>query len=354
MRRIRINAARPYEYLIGSGLLDRTGELVRPLTRARRAAIVCGDAVATLYAGRVEKSLSEHGFSVYTHVVPRGEASKDLVHYGELLSFLARSGITRDDVIVAVGGGVTGDLAGFAAATYRRGVGFVHIATTLLAAVDASVGGKSAIDLPEGKNLAGCFRSPLAVICDTDCFKTLPERELRCGCAEIVKYGALFDAELLRSLSRETLAKDVEGLVSRCVELKAAVVEADEFDSGERMLLNLGHSFGHAIESRSGYETSHGEAVAAGMAMIARAAAKRGFCSSECCREIEAKLTELGLPVGTTLPADELIAALAGDKKLGSAGMRLIVPEEPGRCRILELSFDEAAEWLRDGMRIWT
>ena len=349
MTSITVRASRPYDVLIAPGALDRAGELLRPLVNTDRAALICGDLVHPLYGGRAVRALERAGFRVCVKILPHGEAHKDLSSYAEILSFLCENELGRDDVIVALGGGVTGDLAGFAAASWQRGCPFVQIPTTLLAAVDASVGGKTAIDLPGGKNQAGFIWQPLAVLCDTDLFSTLPPRELRCGLAEAVKYGVLFDRELFDSLRGGYDPARAEALVARCVRYKSALVERDEFDRGERRLLNLGHSFGHALEQACDYALSHGEAVAIGLAMIARAAAGRGLCSAETADEIVSLLCTLGLPTVCPYPASALEEAVRHDKKRSSDRMRLVVPRQIGRCELLEIPLSELGGWLRDG-----
>ncbi len=349
MTSITIHASRSYDVLIAPGLLDRVGELLRPLVKTDRAALICGDIVHPLYGGRAVRALERAGFRVCVKVIPHGEAHKDLSSYGEILSFLSENELGRGDAIVALGGGVTGDLSGFAAASYQRGCPFVQIPTTLLAAVDASVGGKCAINLPGGKNQAGLFYQPLAVFCDPELFATLPARELRCGLAEIVKTGVLFDRELFDSLRGGYDPARAGELAARCVELKRGVVERDEFDRGERRLLNLGHSFGHAIERRSDYTLSHGETVAIGLSMIARAAARRGFCSAENADEIVSLLRTLGLPTDCPFPAEELLGALRHDKKRSADALWLVVPRETGRCELVEVPLAELGGWLRDG-----
>ncbi len=349
MTSIRIRASRPYDVLIEPGLLDRAGELLRPLTSAENAALICGDHVRPLYAGRAVRALERAGFRVFVKTIPHGEEHKTLAVCGEILSFLCENELGRDDPVIALGGGVTGDLCGFAAASYRRGCPLVQIPTTLLAAVDSSVGGKCAVDLPGGKNQAGFFYQPLAVLCDPELFGTLSERELRCGLAEAVKAGVLFDRELFDLLRHGYDSTRAAELVARCVRLKGAVVERDELDRGERRLLNLGHSFGHAIELCSGYTVSHGEAVAIGMAMIARAAAARALCSSGTAEEIAALLGALGLPTACPYPASELSDALRRDKKRSADALWLVVPREIGRCELREVPLAELPDWLRDG-----
>ena len=275
MRTIQVNASRSYEIHIGAGLLPEAGEKIRPFCPGGLCAVVTDDIVDGLYADRLEQSLASADLRVVKFVFSHGEQGKNAENYLSLLNFLAENGLTRADCVVALGGGVPGDLAGFAAATYLRGVGFVQIPTTLLAAVDSSVGGKTAIDLPAGKNLAGAFYQPDLVLCDTDTLATLPDKQFRAGCAEVIKYAMLFDAEMFSDLMVSGPAFRPESVIARCVEFKREIVTADEFDRGCRQLLNLGHTVGHAVEKLSGFTVLHGQAVAIGMSVIARACAEK-------------------------------------------------------------------------------
>lgn len=350
MKTISVTASRNYEVKIDCGLLDRAGEELRGLTRTGGIAIVTDSNVAPLYLDRVQRSLQAAGYTVRSFVFPAGETSKNGETYLKLLGFLADHRLTRTDTVVALGGGVTGDLAGFAAATYLRGLGFAQIPTTLLAAVDSSVGGKTAIDLPEGKNLAGAFYQPMAVLCDLDTLDTLPEEVFREGCAEVIKYAVLFDENLFRHLWDRGLNFDRTQVVARCVECKRDVVKADEFDTGSRQLLNLGHTVGHGIERASNYTVSHGAAVAAGMAIVARAAAKMGVCSRETAERIEEILRKFGLPTGTEYPAEALLEGMLSDKKRSGDTINLILPEKIGCCRVQKTPVADLPAILEAGL----
>ena len=259
MTTIHVAASREYDIEIGRGLLDQAGAHIARVTGAGRTAAVISDTnVLPLYGQRLCSSLEQAGFRVISWAFPAGEASKNLTTYGQLLHFLGENHMTRSDIIVALGGGVTGDMAGFAAATYQRGIPFIQVPTTLLAAVDSSVGGKTAIDLDTGKNQAGCFYQPWLVLCDPDTLTTLPEREYRCGCGEIIKYSVLFDADFFEELWNTPVKDQVEHVISTCVTLKRMAVMEDEFDTGARRKLNLGHSFGHAVEACSDFSIPHG------------------------------------------------------------------------------------------------
>lgn len=350
MKTIHIAASREYDVLIERGLLDRAGdEIARVLPKARRAVIVCGERVSRLYAARLAAALRRAGLESAEFCYPGGEQYKTLDTYAALLHFAAAQKLSRSDVIVALGGGVTGDLAGFAAATYQRGLPFVQIPTTLLAAVDSSVGGKTAVNLESGKNQVGCFYQPSLVLCDADTLSTLPEEEYRNGCAEVIKYGVLGSAEFFAALESRPVSAQLDEVIAQCVNMKRDIVAADEFDTGRRQLLNLGHSFGHAVEKCSDFRIAHGSAVAIGMAMMCRAAYKRGICDGQTLTRLENILAAYGLPDRAEFTADELYAAALSDKKISEGSINLIVPERIGRCRIEKVPAEELRAWLRDG-----
>lgn len=351
MRTIPINASRQYEVQIGSGLLSSLGERVRAVFNGKTIAIVTDSNVQPLYLEKVRKSLFDGGFRNFcTFVVAAGEESKSGAVYLELLNFLAQHHITRSDLLIALGGGVVGDLTGFAAATYLRGISFIQIPTTLLAAVDSSVGGKTAIDLPAGKNLAGAFYQPALVVCDTDTLHTLPPEIFRDGCAEVIKYAVLYDEALFSHLETQKMDFHREDVIARCVELKRDVVCADEFDRGARQKLNLGHTMGHGVETLSHFAVSHGQAVAIGTAIAARAAAKRGLCSLECAARVECVLEAFGLPIRTEFSAEALANAALSDKKRDGDTVNLILPEKIGFCRIQPLPVTELQALIAAGV----
>ena len=348
MSKIRIEASRAYDIVIERGLLDRAGELICAATGAKKAVVVTDTNVAALYLERAVASLRAAGLETETFTAQAGEGAKSLAVYGELLEFLSRCGLTRTDTLVALGGGVIGDLTGFAAATYQRGIGFVQLPTTLLADVDSSVGGKTAVNLPTGKNQVGSFYQPHLVLCDPDALQTLPDEQYRCGCAEVVKYGVLGNEAFFEEMTTPA-CEQVERVIETCVKMKRELVMRDEFDRGARQLLNLGHSFGHAVEACSDFTILHGQAVAVGMAMIARAAAKRGFCTPETASRIVSLLKQYDLPTETDFTAEQLFAAVGADKKRTGATMHLVVPEAVGKCRIVPVPFSDVRGWLQDG-----
>lgn len=350
MRTVTVSVSKTYDIKIGAGLLDTLGSETVKLGKVEKACIVSDSNVFPLYGDRVRSSLEEAGFNVSSFVFPAGEESKNADTFLRLLNQLADQQLTRTDLIIALGGGVVGDLAGFAAACYLRGIRFVQIPTTLLAAVDSSVGGKTAIDLPAGKNLAGAFCQPSLVICDTDTLNSLSEEIFRDGCAEVIKYAVLYDPILFRELKKTGLNFDREAIIARSVEWKRDVVTEDEFDTGSRMKLNLGHTIGHGVEACSHFRLSHGKSVAIGMGIVARAAARMGMCSAECSEKIQNLLKEFGLPVDTEYSPEELFACALSDKKRSGSSVRLIIPREIGRCDIVPTPVSELTSFIEAGL----
>ncbi len=337
--------ARSYDVVVGPGLIDRAGERIAPLLKTARTAIVTDSNVGEHHGERLAASLERAGVAVDVITVPAGEESKSFEGLASLSDQLLALELDRGDVIVAFGGGVVGDLAGFAAAIYKRGIDFVQIPTSLLAQVDSSVGGKTAIDHPRGKNLIGAFHQPRLVLADLDVLATLPAREMACGYAEVIKYGMLGDAaffDWLEKHSGKVLERELEALshaVARSVEMKAEIVAEDEKEQGRRALLNLGHTFGHALEAETGYgeELKHGEAVAAGSAMAFRFSAMLGLCPDiDACR-VEQALKAAGLPTrlddlpqGATFRADRLISHMGQDKKAEAGTLTFILARAIG------------------------
>lgn len=350
MRKVTVNASKSYDILIGSGLLPSIGEEAKKLGKAKNICIVSESTVFPLHGAAVENSLKDAGFNVFSFVFPAGEASKNGTTYLELLNFLACCKLTRSDMIVALGGGVVGDLAGFAAATFLRGIRFIQVPTTLLAAVDSSVGGKTAIDLPAGKNLAGAFCQPSLVLCDTDTLNTLPVDIFRDGCAEVIKYGVIYDRAFFDYLSETGMNFDREAVIERCVQLKRDVVMEDEFDTGMRMKLNLGHTVGHGIEARSTFQLSHGKSVAIGLAIVCRAAVKNGMLSDADSNAILNTLSAYGLPVSTEYSADDIYNYTLSDKKRSGGTIPLIIPETIGCCNIVPTDVSSLLDFIKAGL----
>ena len=309
-KKIKVSASGSYEIIIGDGLLARLGEYVRPLLGDCRIAVLTDSNVDALYGNRISSILSASGYDACKYVIPAGEASKSAENLLAFLDFLARNRFTRSDAIVAFGGGVVGDLGGLSASLYLRGVPYVQVPTTLLAAVDSSVGGKTAIDIPAGKNLVGAFYQPRLVCCDTQLMDTLPADIYRDGCAEVIKYGVILDAGLYASL--QTPPFDRIETVARCVEIKRDVVQEDEFDNGKRGLLNFGHTFGHAIEKLSDFAVSHGAAVAKGMVIAAKVAPLCGLADIE--KPLVDLLSRYGFDLSYPYTAEQLYDVILSDK----------------------------------------
>ncbi len=344
MKTVTVNASKTYDIKIGSGLLSSLGAEVNGLGNVRKVCIVSESNVFPLYGAAAENSLKNSGFEAVSFVFPAGEASKNGTTFLSLLNFLAENKLTRSDLIVALGGGVVGDLAGFAAASYLRGIRFIQVPTTLLAAVDSSVGGKTAIDLPAGKNLAGAFYQPSLVLCDTDTLNTLPLEVFQDGCAETIKYGVLYDPDLFEILRRDGLSFDRESVIARCVEWKRDVVMEDEFDTGARMKLNLGHTVGHGIEAASNFSVSHGRAVAIGMAIVSR--------GSNCpdAEKIVSILEQFGLPTCTGYSPGELYSYTLSDKKRSGGTVNLIIPRKIGCCDIVPTNVENLKSFIEAGL----
>jgi 3-dehydroquinate synthase len=341
---IEVAGTKPYAIRIGAGLLGDADALLAPL-RGRHALVASDANVAPLYARRAVDALrSRDDIVVGECVLPAGEESKRLPQFEALLQSLADLGATRDACVYALGGGVVGDLAGFASACWMRGIDCVQLPTTLLAMVDSSVGGKTGLDLDAGKNLVGAFHPPVAVLADTDALCTLPPRELHAGFAEVVKYGAIRDADFLDWLdenANDLLAGDGDALaeaISRSCAHKAEIVERDPFERGERALLNFGHTFGHAIEAGQGYTgLTHGEAVAVGMLLAARLSARLGMAGDADAERLAVLLERFGLPVAIPagLDPDALLARMRLDKKATAAGLRFVLWRGPGRAEVV-------------------
>lgn len=349
MTTVKVNASNAYDIIIGTGLLDRCGELCAEVVKPCKVCVVSDDTVASLYLERVQRSLESVGYTAISFIFPHGEASKNMQTLSELLELLAENRLTRTDCLIALGGGVVGDLCGFAAAVYLRGIKFIQMPTTLLAAVDSSVGGKTAVDLEAGKNLAGAFHQPSLVICDYSTLDTLPEKIFSDGCAEVIKYGVINDRAFFVRLENG-IKNQIEYVISECVKNKRDVVEKDEFETGERKLLNLGHTIGHAIELCSNLEISHGSAVAIGMAIVTKAAVKSGLCPEDDLTAIVALMEKEGLPVSCEYTADQLAAAASADKKRSGDDITLVIPYSIGDTRLKKIPVSELKAFIEKGI----
>ncbi|MDD3243578.1 MAG: 3-dehydroquinate synthase [Eubacteriales bacterium] len=334
MNTVCVCASHGYRVSIEAGLLGQAGQALAGSAAPCRMAVVSDSNVAPLYLESLRGSLTRAGYRVSSFVFPAGEAQKNLSTLSALLEFLAENEFTRSDCIAALGGGVTGDMAGFAAAVYLRGIPYVQIPTTLLAMVDSSVGGKTAVDLPQGKNLAGAFYQPTRVLIDPDTLTTLPDSVLRQGTAEAMKMGILFDSGLFEALAGADVRRRARSIIQKCVFYKAALVARDERDTGERQLLNLGHTFGHAVEQASGLTLPHGDAVAIGMVMAARVSRALGICAEDLPRRVAQALAANGLPIRCPYDAKTLLTSALRDKKRQGEQITLVLPERIGHCRL--------------------
>ena len=350
MEKVRVTASKEYNVHIGSGFLDDVGEMMASIKRPCRAVIVSDDNVYSLYGEKVKLSLEKSSFTVFEYIVPHGENSKSVENFINIQEFCAENNITRTDLFVALGGGVVGDLTGFVASTYLRGVDFVQIPTTVLAMVDSSVGGKTAINLNAGKNLCGAFHQPIAVFADCETLGTLPDEIFNEGCAEIIKYGMILDGEFLSFLKDNDIKENIEYVIKCCVEIKRDIVDHDEFEKGERKLLNFGHTIGHAIEKCSGYKISHGNAVAIGMVIATKGAFELGLSYDDYSDVLVPILKKNKLPTSCEFSADELYKVTLTDKKRSRDVISLIVPEEYGLCKIHKINIDQLKDFIESGL----
>ena len=333
-----------YEVLIRKGASSDIGKKLKQIARGNKTAIITDDVVMPLYSDSIIGELSGCGFETCVYVLPHGEASKNGREYLKILEFLAESGLDRRDTVVALGGGVVGDIAGFAAATYLRGIDCVQIPTTLLSMTDSSVGGKTAIDLKAGKNLAGAFKQPKFVAIDTDFLETLPEAEIKNGLGELIKYAVIDGGEILTMLE-DGFGKNVQKIVEAAVDIKRRVVEADEKESGLRRILNFGHTPAHAAEELSGFTLPHGVAVAAGVNLMLRASVRKADCPARDAQRIEKLCVKYGLPVAFEYTAKRLAEASAGDKKTEGEFINLVLADKIGSVFSIKVPKTELEEY---------
>ncbi len=332
MKIINVNASKKYDVIIGNGILSELGEKCASLLGKGRAVIVTDSNVAPLWLAKAKNSLENAGIEALEFIFEAGEESKSKQTLFDLIEFMAQSRLTRSDFAVALGGGVTGDMTGLAASLYLRGIPFVQVPTTLLAAVDSSVGGKTAVNLAAGKNLMGAFYQPELVLCDTETLNTLSPEIFADGMAEVIKYGVIFDRELFDKVCGGDVKSDIEEIIARCVELKRDVVARDEFDKGDRQLLNFGHTMAHSIEKCSNFEISHGSAVATGMVIAARASAAMGWSNENCTQAIITANKNNNLPVECDFAPRDLADAALSDKKRSGGTINFVVPKVLGEC----------------------
>ncbi len=349
MRTVTVKASKTYEVIIESGILSNAAKHIKKIFSRSRFCIITDDTVNELYSNMLETSLSSEGMEFVKYVFPHGESSKSADNFISILEFLAENRITKSDVIIALGGGVVGDISGFCAGVYLRGIKFVQIPTTLLSAVDSSVGGKTAINLKAGKNLAGVFNQPSLVICDPKTLDTLPKETFTDGCAEVIKYGIINDKELFEIL-KHGIRNNIEEIIERCVQNKADIVEKDEFDTGLRQLLNLGHTTGHAIEICSDLSISHGQAVAIGMCIATKIAVSMNLCPAADLDAVEDLIKKEGLPTESPFNTNELASVATTDKKREGGKINFVLPYGIGNCKTLAVEISELEEFIAKGL----
>lgn len=347
MEKIRVNTGRPYDIVIERNILSRCGEIVREVSKAATAAIVTDSNVAPIYLQKVKRSLENEGFRTVTFFFPAGETSKTISTVTDILNFFAENSMTRSDIAVALGGGVTGDLTGFAAAIYMRGIDFVQIPTSLLAQIDSSVGGKTGADLPSGKNLCGAFHQPSAVIIDPEVLKTLPAKFFADGMAEAIKYGCIADGELFEKIALGIDTENADSMIYRCVDIKREIVEHDEKEKGERMLLNFGHTLGHSAEKLSDFTLTHGEGVGVGMYIMAKAGEKQGLTEKGTAERIAALLEKYSLPLSCGISLEDLCSGALTDKKRSGNDINIVLLDKIGSAFTKKLPVDQLYDFVR-------
>ncbi len=345
MRRVRIGAKAPYDVLIQEGILDEAGRWINQCANFDKAAVITDDAVSALYGDRLMSGLLRQGIDARLFAFPEGENSKNPDVIKKIYSFLMREEITRGDIIIAFGGGVPGDVAGFAAATYLRGLPYVQIPTTLISQTDSSVGGKTAVNLTEGKNLMGQFHQPLLVICDPGLLND--PFIIKGGVTEVIKYGLIADEDLFSLIEQGKLVERLEEIIERCVSIKGAIVSEDEYDRGKRQLLNLGHTFGHGVEKLSKYSITHGMAVGIGTAMMLSICVREGILDPQVEKRFLRLLKLFDLPAsfeGASLK--EIASAAVNDKKRTGDDMNIVVCEGIGKCRIRKIKAESLLDFV--------
>lgn len=342
--KITVHASGTYDILISKEGLSDIGQVLKERFKPCTIAILSDDKVFPLYGKTVTDSLQSAGFRIVTHVIANGEQSKTLDNVTAFIDSMVKAQVTRTDMILALGGGVVGDMAGFAAAIYLRGIPYIQVPTTLLAAVDSSVGGKTAVDISAGKNLVGAFHQPALVYLDTETLNTLDPAVMRDGFAEVIKYGIILDSKLFDTVATPG-SFDLKEVIARCIEIKRDVVEQDEFDRGLRGLLNFGHTFGHAIEKLSGFTISHGSAVARGMIIAAKVARVYGF--TDYTDVITKVIKDYGFETGCPYSANELYSVILSDKKRSGADITLVLPKRIGACSLEKMPAARVLELMK-------
>ncbi len=343
MKKIIVETKPSYEVIISKDILKNCGETIREITKANTAFIISDSNVFPLYGQTVVNSLTSNGFLVKNFCFPAGETSKSLQTVEKILETMVEDKISHSDIIIALGGGIVGDVAGFCSATYLRGIPFIQIPTTLLAAVDSSVGGKTGVNLTSGKNLVGAFNQPKLVLCDINTFDTLSEEIIKDGLCEVIKYGCILDENLFNNLLKDDFKESIEDIVARCVKIKADVVKNDELDKGIRQILNFGHTIAHSIESLSNYSIPHGRAVATGMYMIEKSNNPNNA------KKIKEILDIYNINTECEFTIKDLAYKATSDKKVRSGKLNLILLNSIGSARIEPIDLDKIEEFFKKG-----
>jgi len=347
MKSLKVNVGKGYEILIEKGIISSSGDYIKEISKAKKVCLISDTNVYPIYKDKVIKSLEENGFKVIKYVFEAGESSKTIKTVTKMVEFMAENALTRNDLVVALGGGVCGDMAGFAASIYLRGIEFVQIPTSLLAQVDSSVGGKTAVDLPQGKNLCGAFHQPCLVLIDPDTLKTLTPKYFSDGMAEAIKMGCIKSASLFEKIEKEDAKEIIEDIIYECVSLKATVVENDEKEKGERALLNFGHTAGHAIEKLHNFTTiSHGEAVGIGMVIVTKASEANGITEKGTADRIIKVLEKYNLKTEDTNSLKDIITAMNSDKKRTGTAINFILLYSIGESFINPINNEEISKFF--------
>ena len=348
MRSLRVNVGKGYEILIEKGIISSCGDYIKNVSKAKKVCIISDTNVYPIYKDKVIKSLEENGFEVIKYVFEAGEGSKTIQTVIEMVEFMAENALTRNDLVVALGGGVCGDMAGFAASIYLRGIEFAQIPTSLLAQVDSSVGGKTAVDLPQGKNLCGAFHQPCIVLIDPDTLNTLTPEYFSDGMAEAIKMGCIKSSSLFEKIENEDAKEIIDDIIFECVSLKATVVENDEKEKGERALLNFGHTAGHAIEKLHNFTTiSHGEAVGIGMVIVSKAGEANGITEKGTADRIIKVLQKYNLKIKDNHSLTDIITAMNSDKKRTGTAINFILLYSIGESFINPINNEEIEKFFK-------
>ena len=354
MQKVKVCATKSEYFVhIGKGLLSDLGSISKDAAGGNKVMLVSDDKVFPLWGDMAVNSLKSAGYEVFTFTFPNGEQSKTPETLIDILNSLAECNLHRDDIIVALGGGVVGDISGLAAALYHRGIGYVSVPTTLLAAVDSSVGGKTAVDLKCGKNLCGAFWQPKAVVCDTDTLSTLTDDVFACGMAEVIKYGMIDDKELFDDICKNNIRDNPEDAIVKCVEIKAKIVNEDEFDTGIRAILNFGHTLGHSVETLSDFSIPHGEGVAIGMSAVTLACESKGICPVGTHEALVNALKKYSLPYVSPFTLEEVCEHCKGDKKMSVKGLSLIITDKIGSAKIHTIPLENLLDFMKGAREVF-